>query len=1523
MAGYSRQSAASIVPTAVVRATPLNDEFNTLRDAFVVATGHKHDGTSTEGAYVPLISDTNSRNKVVVDSANNRISLFINVSSAAVEQLRLIDGAILPVTDNDIDLGSSSFEFKDLFIDGTANIDSLVADTAAISGGTINSAVIGGTTPAAGTFTTITATVSATIPSVAITGGTINNTIIGATTPAAGTFTNLTVNTAATIASAAISAGTINNTVIGGTTPQAVTGTTITANTGFVGALTGNVTGNVTASSGTSTFNNATVNGTLSATLTGNVNASSGTSTFNNVTISGTLNMDGATAATITNLSSPVNNSDAATKGYVDTAISNLIDTAPGTLDTLNELAAALGDDPNFATTVTNSIATKLSLSGGTMTGAIAMGTNKITGMGDPTSAQDAATKTYVDTQRDTRLALSGGTMSGTIAMGTNKITGLGDPTSNQDAATKIYVDGILGSATSAAASAAAAATSASNAATSASNASTSATNAASSASAAAASAAAAAASYDSFDDRYLGVKTSDPSLDNDGNALVTGAIYFNSTAGEMRVWTGSAWASTLLTTGAQTFTGVKTFSSNPILDAGTANGVAYLNGSKVLTTGSALTFDGNGALGVTSGSNVSLSLTSTGGYSQLVLSGGSSANYITSDDPLSFYLAGSEQMRLTSTGLGIGTSSPAYKLDVSRGASDGFTARIGRATGTAFYMYSDTTNSYLTTDTSLNNSLSLSATGNYIAFTTTNGTERARITSTGDVGIGTSSPNYRLDVAGTANATALGTTLAYGTGGEVYSAFRFNNSSFSGGNSEIRNIVNGAGSIGSAMAFFTSQTGSGTLTERLRIDNQGNLGLGVTPSASWDSIFKAIQIGSASYLSIAAQTTATARGSILWNAVGSGDESFVYRNTGDPANRFMVGSGFYAWYTAPSGTAGNTISFGDAKMTLDASGNFMVGATSSSAIANKNIDVNGTGDSALVLRVGGTTTAYLYSIASQAILGTVGALPITFNPNGTERARISSDGTFRVKGAGTAGSTDAVQFAGSAPASSLTLDASGNLGVGTTSPSTYAGASGQLVVYGGVSTTFTNNPANITLVNNGTIAAGLGTGINFSANYNGSAATTYALISGIRENATSGSAAGALVFGTRESGGGVTTERARIDSAGNLGLGVTPSAWSTSVQTALQVYTAGVSGNGGGNTASRFTHGCYLDGSTWKYQYTGVAPARYEITGPNAGSTHSWSIAAGGTAGDPISFTQAMTLDASGRLVIGDTTATQKLTVVNNNGTYGTIYQPVVQIGNTSSGGTTSANTGLGAIVWSTDGTATPVASIEAIRENPGAGAASGIAFRTGSSGGGTERARITSGGYFKASNDGTYLGSTGGYHELRSNTDNNNAVIISSNATNGTQYGLSIRTTNDQNDAIRDFLECQGGGVLRAQFRTNGGLANYSANDVNLSDQRLKTDAQPAGNYLDKICAIPIKTFLYKDQTDTERNLGVMAQDVDAVAPELIDHNGFGKAPEGESPYLAVYQTDLQYALMKCIQELKAQNDDLRARVAQLEAK
>lgn len=124
------------------------------------------------------------------------------------------------------------------------------------------------------------------------------------------------------------------------------------------------------------------------------------------------------------------------------------------------------------------------------------------------------------------------------------------------DAYTKTYIDTLFGSTSSAASSAAdalvsqnaaaasasAASTSASNAATSESNAATSASNASTSASSASSSAASAAASFDSFDDRYLGAKSTPPAVDNDGNPLIVGALYFDTTANLMKVYTGSLW---------------------------------------------------------------------------------------------------------------------------------------------------------------------------------------------------------------------------------------------------------------------------------------------------------------------------------------------------------------------------------------------------------------------------------------------------------------------------------------------------------------------------------------------------------------------------------------------------------------------------------------------------------------------------------------------------------------------------------------------------------------------------------------------------------------------------------------------------------------------------------------------------------------------------------------------------------------------------------------------------------------------
>ena len=543
-------------------------------------------------------------------------------------------------------------------------------------------------------------------------------------------------------------------------------------------------------------------------------------------------------------------------------------------------------------------------------------------------------------------------------------------------------------SATAAASSASAASTSATNAANSATNASnsastatTQATNAASSATAAASSATAAQSArtaaeaardaalsaYDNFDDRYLGPKSSDPTLDNDGNALIAGALYFNTATNVMKVYDGSTWvaayvsaAGVLLavnnlsdlsntataranlnvptrtggdasgtwginvtgnaatvtngvyTTGDQTIAGTKTFSSNPILSAGTVNGLAFLNASKVLTTGSALTFDGTTLIN-TSGNFQ--------GYDNLTLTAfvnGTNGTVINltsagTGGTTRFSINNSEQMRLTSTGLGIGTSSPGAKLDVNTGGASNTMARF-------------------------------TSNGSYYSYILSSG-----VTS-------------------------------------VFSADTSGNNSFT---------VRGASN---QLEFYTNAA------ERMRLDSSGNLGLGVTPSA-WGGAFRALQIGGNPVI------TGANAPDFCGNAYHDGT-NWRYIGTNFAA-RYSVNQnngGIHAWFTAPSGTAGNAISFTQA-MTLDASGNWAVGTTSTTyrvnvGGSNARVYVNSGDTSYAVFNAANSSGQFVLAVDNSTgsgygmggysrVLYSDGAYPIAFATNNAERARITSGGAL------------------------------------------------------------------------------------------------------------------------------------------------------------------------------------------------------------------------------------------------------------------------------------------------------------------------------------------------------------------------------------------------------------------------------------------------------------------------------------------------------------------------------------------------
>jgi hypothetical protein len=292
-------------------------------------------------------------------------------------------------------------------------------------------------------------------------------------------------------------------------------------------------------------------------------------------------------------------------------------------------------------------------------------------------------------------------------------------------------------------------------------------------------------------------------------------------------------------------------------------------------------------------------------------------------------------------------------------------------------------------------------------------------------------------------------------------------------------------------------------------------------------------------------------------------------------------------------------------------------------------------------------------------------------------------------------------------------------------------------------------------------------------------------------------------------------SEKMRLDTSGNLGLGVTPSAWETGSFKSIELGKIGTGITGitaTGSSAARL----YLNSNSYQtlasgWVYANARPAAQLILDDN---TFVFKQAASGTAGNAITFTQAMTLDASGNLLVGATSGS-----------------------------------------------------------------------------GGSEKLNVTS----AAAN-----------------------FIVRNYNSNASPYGLYINySAAAPNGTSNEFLQVSDTGGVRATIRSNGGIANYSANNVNLSDIRTKTDIELAGNYLDKICSIQVKTFKYKDQTDNDLNLGVIAQEVEAVAPELVSNDGFGETPEDGVPLKAIYQTDLVYALMKSIQELKAEVDSLKAQL------
>ena len=183
----------------------------------------------------------------------------------------------------------------------------------------------------------------------------------------------------------------------------------------------------------------------------------------------------------------------------------------------------------------------------------------------------------------------------------------------------------------------------------------------------------------------------------------------------------------------------------------------------------------------------------------------------------------------------------------------------------------------------------------------------------------------------------------------------------------------------------------------------------------------------------------------------------------------------------------------------------------------------------------------------------------------------------------------------------------------------------------------------------------------------------------------------------------------------------------------------------------------------------------------------------------------------------------------------------------------------------------------------------------------GGSERMRITSAGHILLGNTTASLTSDPGFKYI----DDANIPYFGEVVNTSTGNGYSSFHHYNTNATFNGF---------RFYILNNGGIVNYSSNNSNLSDERVKNNIEDSGNYLNKICSIPVRLFNYKDEPKgTDKNLGVIAQEVEAVAPELVNNDGFGETPEDGIPLKTVYSNDMMYALMKSIQELEARIKEL----------
>jgi hypothetical protein len=318
-------------------------------------------------------------------------------------------------------------------------------------------------------------------------------------------------------------------------------------------------------------------------------------------------------------------------------------------------------------------------------------------------------------------------------------------------------------------------------------------------------------------------------------------------------------------------------------------------------------------------------------------------------------------------------------------------------------------------------------------------------------------------------------------------------------------------------------------------------------------------------------------------------------------------------------------------------------------------------------------------------------------------------------------------------------------------------------------------------------------------------------------------------------------------------------------------------------------------------------------------------------------------TIDSDGRLLVGTSSVTgipATLNVIGGNNTVlhtqgANADSPFLFLSHARGTGAqiVNAQDGVGAVAFvGYDGTnALTAARIEAfVDDTPGANDMPGrLVFSTTADEAATptERMRITSYGTFLASNAGSYPTTTGTYHAFSANSPDD-LILRLNNASSTNPYGVNVVfDAAAPNDTTRFFLNCADNAALRATIRSNGGLANYSANNANLSDRNVKKDISPAANTWNCIKEWEIVNYRYKDQPDdADLNLGVIAQQVAESCPEVITIFQEAKEATEDKPAqeerLGVKEQQMYWMAIKALQEAMGRIEQLETKVAALES-